>query len=73
MVSHRIKITFPDSIPIAEVEEAVEARFGGMGSAYRGPGDRIVFLHNLEMPFELVTRQLTAFQEDGLILSWHVA
>jgi len=69
MNSRRLKITFPPDTPLTEIEEAVEVGFGGMGSAYRGP-DRVVFLHNLEMPYELVTRQLTAFQHDGFILSW---
>ena len=73
MNNHRLKLIFSEDTPRAEIEEAVEVSFGGMGTAYRGPGDRIVFLHKFEMPYELVIRQLTALQQDGFILSWEVA
>jgi hypothetical protein len=72
MSDRRLKITFPANTPVSEIEEAVEVGFGGMGAAYRGP-NRIVFLHNLEMPYELVTRQLAEWQQDGWIVSWEAA
>ena len=70
MSTGRFKITFPDDLPIHEIEKAVEVGFGGIGSAYRGPSDRTAFLHNLAMPLDLVSRQLAEFQKVGLILSW---
>ena len=69
MTGKRIRITFGAHVPLSEVQEAADCGFGGMGHAYLGAHERVIILHKLEWPYDLVARQLTALQGDGY-LSW---
>jgi hypothetical protein len=67
MTSKRLRVTFADNVPLSEVQEAADCGFGGMGSAYRAGQERVIILHKLEWPYDLVARQLTALQKDGYL------
>jgi len=72
MTPSRIKITYPAHAPVEEIDLALESGFGGMGSAYRGSENRVLFVHRFEWPYDLIKAQLSVLQEKGY-LSWEEA
>lgn len=65
MTPHRFRITYAEHVPLDVVELATDSGFGGFGSAYRGAEQRVLFLHNLKAPFDLVIAQLAELQKHG--------
>jgi hypothetical protein len=71
MDRHRIKITYAPHVPLEEVELACESGFGGFGNVFRGAQERVLILHDLRVPYDIVSAQLTVLQNHGE-LSWEV-
>jgi hypothetical protein len=69
----RLKITFPIDTDAEFLDLAVESGLGGMGTAYRGAEDRVIFLHRFEWPYKLIKAQLDQMKEDKAGFSWEIA
>jgi hypothetical protein len=69
MNKRRIKITYPENTPPEDIQLAVESNFGGFGTVYRGENERVLYLLQFRVPYDLVKAQLAQLQNDGY-LAW---
>ena len=69
MQVRRIKITYAEQAPTADIDLAAESGFGGFGTVHRGEDPRVLYLSRFRAPYDLITAQLTACQSTGM-LKW---
>jgi hypothetical protein len=72
MAPTRLKITFAPDADTEIVDLALESGFGGMGTAYRGESERVLYLSRFAWPFDVIEAQLNQSQRDGLF-KWEIA
>jgi hypothetical protein len=72
MAPTRLKITFPPNADADTMDLALESGFGGMGTAYRGETERVLYLSRFSWPFNVIEAQLNQSQRDGLF-KWEIA
>lgn len=68
----RLKITFAPDTEDALLDRIVQSGFTGMGTAYRGAENKVIFLHRFEWPYHLIKAQLDEMKKDKEGFSWEV-
>jgi hypothetical protein len=70
MTSTWYKATFPDTESLEEIEQAVDAQFGGLCTVYRGENARVVFVHLHEKTAEIMRKQFAVWVNEGYLASF---